>query len=188
MGAHSAPKGPRCGKLAVSLRAQTVMKAAPDVAPRKSSGNCSRGFTRSAPVAHTGAEPCNPFLSRRAPVTRLMRLAGGTLLTLAAVLADAHAHLQSSVPANGSHIASLPANLVLTFSEPARLTVLWIQKDGADKQKVSTSTLPTATARELSVPLPRLAPGAYDITFRTLSADGHVALGELRFTLGPSQQ
>jgi len=111
------------------------------------------------------------------------------LLTLVTVLGDAHAHLDSSVPADGSHLATLPANLVLTFSEPARLTVLWIEKDGdkpGDKQKVSA--LPTATARQLSVPLPRLAPGAYHITFRTLSADGHVAPGELRFTLGPSQQ
>jgi methionine-rich copper-binding protein CopC len=115
-------------------------------------------------------------------VTRFLRpLAGGTVLALVAVLAAAHAHLESTVPADGSHLAALPANLVLTFSEPARLTVLWIEQEGGQKQKVAA--LPAATARQLSVPLPRLAPGSYHITFRTLSADGHVAPGELRFTL-----
>jgi methionine-rich copper-binding protein CopC len=122
-------------------------------------------------------------------VTRILRpLAGGALLALAATLAGAHAHLQSAVPADGSHLASLPANLVLTFSEPARLTVLYIEQEDGQKQgeKQKVSTLPPDTARQLSVPLPRLLPGTYHITFRTLSADGHVAPGELRFTLDPA--
>lgn len=113
----------------------------------------------------------------------LRSLAGGAVLTLAAVVAAAHAHLQASVPAEGTHLATLPADLVLTFSEPARLTVLWIEREGGEKQKVSA--LPSDTARQLSVPLPRLTPGVYHITFRTLSADGHVAPGELRFTVDP---
>jgi methionine-rich copper-binding protein CopC len=103
---------------------------------------------------------------------------------MAAATAEAHAHLESAVPAPGSHIAVPPATLVLTFSEPARLTVLWIEKEGGEKQKVST--LPAATARQLTVSLPPLAPGSYRITFRALSADGHVAPGELRFTVEPS--
>jgi methionine-rich copper-binding protein CopC len=110
----------------------------------------------------------------------LRALAGSALLALASE-AGAHAHLQAAVPADGSHVTALPASLVLTFSEPARLTVLWIEQEGGAKQKVSA--LPAETARQLSVPLPRLAPGSYHITFRTLSADGHVAPGELRFTL-----
>lgn len=121
-------------------------------------------------------------------VTRyLLPLLGGAWLSLLSLQVLAHAHLQSAVPADGSHITRLPASLVLTFSEPARLTGLWIEQVGCtgckpgDKKKVSA--LPAATARQVSVPLPRLAPGTYHITFRTLSEDGHVAPGELRFTL-----
>jgi methionine-rich copper-binding protein CopC len=117
------------------------------------------------------------------PVKRCLRPFLGALLALAAVLAHAHAHLQSAVPADGSHITRLPATLTLSFSEPARLTVLWIEQEGGAKQKVAD--LPTVTARQVSVPLPRLAPGSYHITFRTLAPDGHVAPGELRFTFAP---
>jgi len=99
-------------------------------------------------------------------------------------MAEAHAHLESAVPAPGSRIARAPASLLLTFSEPARLTVLWIEKDGGEKQKVPD--LPAATAKQVRVPLPPLAPGSYHVTFRTLSADGHVAPGELTFTVDPA--
>jgi methionine-rich copper-binding protein CopC len=117
------------------------------------------------------------------PVKRFLRPFLGALLALAAVLAHAHAHLQSAVPADGSRVTHLPAALTLSFSEPARLTVLWIEQEGGGKQKVAE--LPAVTARQVSVPLPRLAPGSYHITFRTLSSDGHVAPGELRFTFAP---
>jgi methionine-rich copper-binding protein CopC len=100
------------------------------------------------------------------------------------VAAAAHAHLKAAVPADGSHVATAPASLVLTLSEPARLTVLYIEQAGGAKQQVNP--LPAATASQITVALPPLAPGSYHITFRALSADGHVAPGELRFTVDPA--
>jgi copper resistance protein C len=108
----------------------------------------------------------------------------GALLAGVAGLALAHAHLQSATPADHSRITALPSSLMLSFSEPARLTALWIEQEGGAKQKVTE--LPADPARQVSVPLPRLAPGSYTVSFRALSADGHVVPGETHFTFAPA--
>ena len=100
---------------------------------------------------------------------------------LAGTLAQAHAHLHTAVPADGSVISAPPAAVVLSFSEPARLTALWIQKDGGPKQKVGS--LPSEPARQISVAMPHLAPGTYVVSWRVVGGDSHVVPGQIRFTL-----
>jgi len=114
---------------------------------------------------------------------RILLTCLGGLMAGAAALVQAHAHLVSATPADNSRLATAPERLVLSFSEAARLTALWIQKQGGEKQKVSD--LPADPARQVSVALPRLAPGAYTVSFRALSADGHVVPGEIHFALVP---
>lgn len=109
------------------------------------------------------------------------RLAVVLVLLLAGAAAHAHAHLQRAVPADGSVLQAAPEKLVLAFSEDARLTALSIARDGGAPQKVTP--LPAAAAREISVALPPLTPGEYVVTWRALSADGHVVPGRLHFTL-----
>ena len=98
-------------------------------------------------------------------------------------LAQAHAHLESSTPADGSTLTAAPAALEMKFSEPARLTALWIQHDQAPKQAIKS--LPTSSDRTLRVALPTLTPGTYSVTWRALSADGHITSGAVRFTIAP---
>jgi methionine-rich copper-binding protein CopC len=43
--------------------------------------------------------------------------------------------------------------------------------------------LPTSTDRTLRVALPTLAPGVYSVSWRVVSADGHIASGVVRFTI-----
>jgi methionine-rich copper-binding protein CopC len=112
---------------------------------------------------------------------KLSSLLSGIALATFAVTADAHAHLQSSSPADNSVITSTPPNLVLNFSEAARLTALSIQKVSEPEQKLKT--LPTSAAAQIAVPLPPLTPGAYIISWHALSDDGHVTSGALHFTL-----
>ena len=98
-------------------------------------------------------------------------------------LAHAHAHLERSTPADGSTLNAVPEALEMRFSEPARLTALWIQHDQEPRQAVKG--LPTSMDRALRVGLPALAPGVYSIAWRAVSADGHITSGTLRFTVAP---
>jgi methionine-rich copper-binding protein CopC len=105
------------------------------------------------------------------------------LACLITSLAHAHARLESSTPADGSTLNAVPAALEMKFSEPARLTALWIQRNQEPRQVLKG--LPTSTDRTLRVALPALAPGVYSATWRVVSADGHVASGVVRFTIAP---
>jgi methionine-rich copper-binding protein CopC len=108
-------------------------------------------------------------------------LAGFALLSLAGA-AWAHAHLEASVPANGSTVAKAPAEFILTFSDAARVTAVAITKDGGREEKIAK--LPTETATRLAVALPKLADGSYTVDWRVASKDGHVMNGKVRFTIG----
>lgn len=126
----------------------------------------------------SATRPCS--LPRMSPA----RVPGGWLLcvaVLASSAAHAHAHLKGSTPQDGSSLAKAPTALVLDFSEPARLTAAWIEKRGADKQKLAP--LPQQPAAEISIALPPLAPGDYLVSWRARGDDGHVVPGQIRFTV-----
>jgi methionine-rich copper-binding protein CopC len=112
---------------------------------------------------------------------KILSLLSGLALVAFGVTANAHAHLQKSSPADNSVITTAPPNLVLNFSEAARLTALSIQKDSEPEQKLKP--LPTTAAQQISVPLPPLTAGAYAVNWRVVSDDGHMMAGALHFTI-----
>ena len=114
---------------------------------------------------------------------KILVLLSGLALVAFGVSANAHAHLQKSSPADNSTITASPSNLVLNFSEAARLTALSIQKDSEPQQKLKPPS--AAAAQQISVPLPQLTPGTYSVSWHVLSDDGHVMSGTLHFTLAP---
>jgi methionine-rich copper-binding protein CopC len=103
------------------------------------------------------------------------------VLAVGTTCAQAHAHLQQAIPADGSVITAAPADLVLRFSESARLIVLWIAKDQGSPHRLVP--LPEQPQSRIVVALPPLAPGHYVVSWRALSADGHVVPGQIGFTL-----
>jgi methionine-rich copper-binding protein CopC len=117
---------------------------------------------------------------------KILSLLSGLALVTFAVTAGAHAHLKKSSPADGAVITASPSNLVLNFSEAARLTALSIQKDSEPKKDLKP--LPTTAAQQISVPLPPLTPGTYLVSWRAVSDDGHVMPGTLHFTLAAEQR
>lgn len=112
---------------------------------------------------------------------KIPSLLSGLALIAFGVTANAHAHLQKSTPADHSVLTTSPQNLELVFSELARLTSLSVQKDKEEKQNLTS--LPTTAAVKISVALPSLTPGAYEVVWRVLSDDGHTMAGVLHFTL-----
>jgi methionine-rich copper-binding protein CopC len=102
-------------------------------------------------------------------------------LVLFAGTAQAHVHLKDSVPAENSTVAVSPPNIVLKFSEAARLTALTLKAEGGAEQKLAP--LPSSPAAEATVRAPQLAPGKYVVTWRAMSADSHIMNGELHFTV-----
>ena len=70
------------------------------------------------------------------------------LMSLVAQSVSAHAHLERSIPSEGSVLASPPPTREMTFSEAARLTALSIRKD--KEARVPIKDLPTSTAATLT--------------------------------------
>lgn len=114
---------------------------------------------------------------------KFSRMAGAVVLIGWSALALAHAHLLKAVPADGSTVTAAPPTFVLTFNEPAKLTVVSLQKDAEPAKKIGP--LPTTAAAEISIPAPQLAAGKYVLSWRAVGDDGHVMPGKVSFTVAP---
>jgi methionine-rich copper-binding protein CopC len=112
---------------------------------------------------------------------RVRKIAMAWLLLLGSSCALAHPHLTESTPADGAHLGAAPAQLRLHFSEGTQLTALWIQKGQGERQKLAP--FPHDPRALITVTLPPLAPGDYLLSWRALGSDGHVAPGQIRFTI-----
>jgi len=109
------------------------------------------------------------------------------LASLAATDALAHTYLDRTSPEAASTVRGSPAEVKLWFShalEPAYSTVQVLDRNGAQVDRKDTSVDP-AEAKLLKVTLAPLAPGAYRVVWRVLSADGHVTRGEFGFEVAP---
>jgi methionine-rich copper-binding protein CopC len=60
----------------------------------------------------------------------------GTALLAFAAHAHAHAHLTASMPVDGS-TGKAPEQVVLTFSQPASITAMTLQREGEEAHKVA---------------------------------------------------
>src|SRR5438034_814045 len=99
------------------------------------------------------------------------RVARASLALCAAVLAAGpafgHAKLLRSSPAAGAEIPGSPPSLTLTFNENVRLGVLKLTTAGhAVPVAIDSSTAP---ARVITIALPPLAPGTYDVQWSALT-------------------
>ena len=130
-------------------------------------------------------------MNRRSIARAATALAAGALLSLAAPLAaTAHDSLVSSTPSDGSTITGLPDAFSVTMNEPlADLTgngsgFAIEVRDAAGAYygdgcfTIADATLSTAPALG--------APGHYTLLWQVVSADGHVASGELGFGWAPA--
>ena len=120
---------------------------------------------------------------------RFLKWMTGLLFGIGALtgVALAHVSLKASNIAAGAILETLPEAFAIEFTQPVGLASFAIEADKGPAEKGVPVTLDYAPPKGMhatfTVPLPRLAPGAYVATWKTISKDGHAMAGELRFTL-----
>lgn len=96
-----------------------------------------------------------------------------------------HAKLLRTLPAADAQLPAAPPSLTLTFNENVRLAVLTLTADGKTIPVTVDRSLPPAP--QVSVPLPALTAGKYQVQWSALSAaDGHVTKGTFSFVIAGS--
>jgi methionine-rich copper-binding protein CopC len=111
----------------------------------------------------------------------LLAVAG---IAVSAVPASAHDQLISTNPADGSTLASLPAQVTLTFGEVV------LDTDGGTQVKVTDSSGKSLNAGATAVKdnvvtqgVTGQASGPVTVLWRVISEDGHPVSGEFTFTV-----
>jgi len=102
-------------------------------------------------------------------------------------MAHAHAHLHSAVPAADSTIASVPAEIDLTFNEELNLKFTGIKVVGPDgtEVKVDSAMLMDGDKSFMAMLAGKPGPGTYQVFWHALSRDGHKTQGSYKFTVKP---
>lgn len=101
----------------------------------------------------------------------------GLALTSMASPAFAHSTVKSVTPASGSILVASPAEIVITFSEPARLTSVVVDEPGTGERKLAAT--PGGLASVVTLPAPNLGSGRNEIKWKALSKDGHPIQGSI---------
>ena len=105
-------------------------------------------------------------------------------ITGATFPAMAHAFLERASPSAGENLRGSPARIELHFSEPLEQAFSGIavtNMAGADQSGGPA----TANGTEMDLPLKRLAPGRYRITWHAVSVDTHRTDGKYNFLVLP---
>lgn len=112
----------------------------------------------------------------------------GILAVLAAQLSSAsiawaHADMNQSAPQDGEVVAQGLSEITLTFSEPLRITVVTVAKNGSKEAVGLKSKLPPSFVKKATLPVDPLAEGAYEVNWRGVSNDGHIMNGYFSFSV-----
>jgi methionine-rich copper-binding protein CopC len=122
------------------------------------------------------------FFDKRRAAMKNSAFLGLCIALLASGAALGHAKLLSTIPAADAQLTKAPVSLTLTFDESVRLAMLQLT--------IAGHTIPVAVDRgaaaaaAVTIPLPLLAPGRYEVRWSALTADdGHVVKGNYSFVI-----
>jgi methionine-rich copper-binding protein CopC len=125
----------------------------------------------------------------RARAGRRLRLAAVTVLGMiwawssGLPAAQAHAIIVESSPRHENSVAP-PPRLVLRFNGRIEKALCSVQLVGPRRRTiVLLRQEPDTSLDTLAYPLPALEPGAYQVRWKVMSADGHVTEGTVLFTV-----
>ncbi len=119
---------------------------------------------------------------------RLLTGAAMTLVVLVALAspAQAHASLESTVPPAGTALLESPEQVVLRFNEHVEATIGGLRLFGGGGERLDDGSVsrPDGKAEAVALSVPNLDEGAYVVTWRVVSADGHPVQGAFTFRVG----
>lgn len=117
---------------------------------------------------------------------RAALVAAAALLSLAAAAAPAaaHASLVSTSPVDGAHLDRPPDAVSVTFDEPVSVPTGGLRAFDSRGRRIDDGQVARPSAESASLALPALRDGAYVVTWRAVSADGHPIRGAFLFSLG----
>jgi copper transport protein len=123
---------------------------------------------------------------RRFVAAAACALTAALTLVLDPARADAHAELISTEPAAGEHLATAPDEVVLHFSEAVNLGDDLVRVLDSSGEPVDAGDPEHLDGERSSValPLPPLDDGAYVVSWRVTSSDGHPVGGAFTFRVG----
>ncbi|PWK76142.1 copper resistance protein CopC [Aminobacter sp. AP02] len=115
------------------------------------------------------------------------RWLAGLMLAAAALVgataaASAHASLIRSTPVEGAVVGQMPAQIMLTFSEPVTpLVVLLMRPDGRSDRLEGVDS---GDGVGVDLPATDMPDGTYLLSWRVVSSDGHPVGGTVTFSVG----
>ncbi len=116
-----------------------------------------------------------------------LALAAVPALSSAADPAAFHNHLVKAAPAIDGKVSQPPTQLVLWFSEAPELKLSSVKlRSAADTTQLVATGPVVAGPEPKSIAAPvtgKLAPGSYEVVYRTAGTDGHIVHGKYRFSL-----
>lgn len=123
-------------------------------------------------------------MSSRALFRSLTAAGAAAALLSAAAEAEAHAHLVGASPAANATVAA-PKTLVLHFSERLEPKFSGVEVFKADGSKAPVTSEILAEDRKTIIgrAIGPLAPGVYQVRWRTVAADGHRMEGTYSFNV-----
>jgi len=117
-------------------------------------------------------------------------LAAGAVVVVALLAmplrADAHASLESTTPASGEQLKTAPSQVVLRFSETVSISGDSIRVLNTKGQSVTGNKAKHANGQGsvVALQLPKLADGAYVVSWKAISSDSHPVNGAFTFRIG----
>ncbi|NKB88344.1 MAG: hypothetical protein GKS06_09000 [Acidobacteria bacterium] len=125
-------------------------------------------------------------------LSRLIPLAlVAILLAPTAVLAHGesmHLRLTKSAPTKDAVVEASPAEIRLWFSLPPELAVSRIKLTAADGTEMEVGELTAGEENTIYAALAAdIPPGAYEVSWRTSSGDGHPITGTFAFEVGATR-
>jgi copper resistance protein C len=108
-------------------------------------------------------------------------------VTLGAPAVRAHAFLDHASPAVGSTVPKAPETVTMWFTQELELafTTATVTDASGNSVDAGPAQVDPKDPTELRVPLKKLSPGTYTVSWHALSVDTHTTTGHFTFEIKP---